>query len=217
MGDQRVRKLGRTLRNVELACIEPRRVEYTPSHALYHLEAIGSCFGTPASGVAPSVSAILAALESGTSEWHEQAALCLSRASPLALTLSLSALRAAEAAICWSEALREEAGLCAAAAASVDCAEGARALEATKRYALEDARAAASAAMDGWDDDGEEGGMAEGGEGGGERADGAGADAAGANEAGADEPPPLPFAWEHRNLEQVSELLARSYLEGRTP
>jgi hypothetical protein len=137
---------GRTLRNVELGCIEPRMLEYGEEHALYYRAQISDTFGAHHR---EGVGAILAALEAGDSPWHDQAAHTLRSASPLALTLTLATLHAAENAACWTEALGVEAGVSAQAAGSADVqGGGAQALEKARRAMRRDLAMAAAAASE---------------------------------------------------------------------
>lgn len=140
VGHQRVRRLGRSLRNLELACIEPRLATYTEAHALHFAAPIAEAFAD-----APDVDTIMTKLATGESAWHAQVLSALRRSSPLALALTHDGLRAAAAASCWTEALLTEASLCAAAAASPDCSAGAGRLEAAKRELMADAAARAPA------------------------------------------------------------------------
>lgn len=148
---QRVRHLGRTVRTLEVACIEPREAEYTEAHALYYADSIAECFAEP------SVGAILAKLEAGSSLWHAQAAHALRAASPLALALTHTLLREAARDQCWTDVLKLEAQLNAAALAAPDCTKGARSLEAAKRELLQISRELTAAAADDDVDDEEEG------------------------------------------------------------
>jgi len=124
---QRARHLGRTLRTLETALIEPKREAYTEAHALFYAEHIAECF------TADSVEAILGRLDAGDTLWHAQAAHALRRASPLALALSHATLTAAASHACWTESLRYEAELCTAVLGAPDCVAGAPSLGASKR------------------------------------------------------------------------------------
>ena len=110
-----MRHLGRTLRNVELVTIEPRPAPYDPSHALYHAEHIEECFG------GSSVSDVLDRLRAGGTAWHEQSLEVLEGSSPLGLELTMELLRAARHADCWTDSLRIEAKVSAAARGAPDC------------------------------------------------------------------------------------------------
>ena len=103
------------------------RVQSTEASALFHKDAIAECF------TQPSVEAILGKLDAGSTLWHAQAAHALRISSPLASTLTLSLLQRAAADTCWTDTLKLEAQLCAAALAAPDAALGARSLEAAKR------------------------------------------------------------------------------------
>ena len=142
LSHQRARHLGRTLRNIEVASIEPQHEEYSEGHALHYLEDISACFAEP------TVSAILERLEAGETLWHAQAAHALKAASPLAIELTHAMIRAAERAECWSEVLPMEARVCASAIGSADCVAGASSLELTKQRRLREAAEMAEAAHD---------------------------------------------------------------------
>lgn len=124
---QRHRHLGRTLRNLDLACIEPRLSPYTEGHALYYQGRIQDCFAG-----AETIGGILTKLDAGSTLWHAQCAHALRLSSPLALGLTLRALQAAEAAGCWTEALSMEVSLYARAAKMPDAVRGARGLASAK-------------------------------------------------------------------------------------
>ena len=85
---QRVRANGRTLRNVDIGCIEPRRAPYGEGHALFYAPQIEECFGGAA-----SVGEIVGRLGEGSSMWHAQARQALLDSSPLALSLTFELLR----------------------------------------------------------------------------------------------------------------------------
>ena len=216
LSHQRVRQLGRSLRNVEVAIIEPRRQPYTEAHALHYAAPIAECFGD-----APDIATILARLEAGQTEWHRQAEHAMRAASPLALTLTLEGLLAAGRAECWTNALPFEAQLCAAAAAAPDCAHGARRLEAAKREALaEAARLERHAAADPDEHGDEEDDSSD------DSSDDASADEGSSSSdtssddesvtAGAPKSPP-PLRWEHSSVADVSAELVRGYLAGFKP
>ena len=133
--EQTSRHLGRTLRNVDQACMEPRLHRYDEGHALYYREQIAECFSET------SLGAIIAKLQAGDSLWHAQAAHALSVSSPLAMTLTLEALNRAKDATCWTECLAMEASMSAKAVASADCAAGAAQLMEVKNEMLRAAKA----------------------------------------------------------------------------
>jgi len=152
LGEQRERHLGRLLRNVEIACIEPRRLPaYTEAHALYYLDAIAECFGG-----ARNVADVLTRLQSGSTEWHGQAHAALEASSPLALSLTFAMLNRASADLCWTEVLQTEAAVSATAAGSPDCARGARGLEGAKREMVREAALLDAADIDEAEDDDDE-------------------------------------------------------------
>ena len=210
LSHQRVRQLGRSLRNVEVAIIEPRRQPYTEHHALHYAAPIAECFGD-----APDIATILTRLEAGQTEWHRQAEQVMKAASPLALTLTLEGLLAAGRAECWTHALSLEAQICAAAAAAPDCAHGARRLEAAKREALaEAARLERHAAADP-DEHGDEDDSSDSSSDDSSPDEGSSSSDTSSDDesvaAGAPKPPP-PLRWEHSSLADVSAELVRGYL-----
>ncbi len=181
LAEQRARSTGRTLSALEDHCFPPRRVEYGPAHALHHLEFISECFSPT------SLGEIQSALAAGGTEWHAQAAHAVASASPLAASLALELLRDASGCERWALCLQREAELCAAATASDDYRSGADALEALKRQAEREARAAAA---EDWRDDDEdaadEDGAPRDGDGGGR-------------------------SWEHADAAEVTEAVIREY------
>ena len=212
LSHQRVRQLGRSLRNVEVAIIEPRRQPYTEHHALHYAAPIAECFGD-----APDIATILTRLEAGKTEWHRQAEQVMKAASPLALTLTLEGLLAAGRAECWTHALSLEAQICAAAAAAPDCAHGARRLEAAKREALAEAarlerHAAADPDEHGDEDDSSDSSSSDSSPDEGSSSSDTSSDDESVA-AGAPKPPP-PLRWEHSSLADVSAELVRGYLVG---
>ena len=212
LSHQRVRQLGRSLRNVEVAIIEPRRQPYTEHHALHYAAPIAECFGD-----APDIATILTRLEAGKTEWHRQAEQAMWAASPLALTLTLEGLLAAERAECWTHALSLEAQICAAAAAAPDCAHGARRLEAAKREALaEAARLERHAAADPDEHGDEEDVSSEDSSDDSSPDEGSSSssDTSSDDESVAAGEPPPPLRWEHSRLADVSAELVRGYLAG---
>ncbi|KAL1504214.1 hypothetical protein AB1Y20_010623 [Prymnesium parvum] len=123
LNEQSTRHLGRTLRNVEEVCIEPRFYPYSDTDALFHIDSIEECFGQP------TLPEILRALEAGTTPWHEQALGVLRASSPLAIHLTFNSIQRAAAAECWTTVLKMEADLTVKAMGSADFAAGAEALE----------------------------------------------------------------------------------------
>jgi len=110
------RQLGGILDDV---CLDPPTVPLEADSALYFAEEIATCFGE-----AQTLEQMVAALEAGGSPWHAQVLDRLRASSPLALSLSLSLIKHAEASDHWADCLAREAAVSAAALAASDCATG---------------------------------------------------------------------------------------------